>query len=385
MPPVQPETPPSPAPVLHVCAGNLFGGVESFLLTLHDFRTFSRRFRHEFAICFPGRLRESLEQRGAPVHELPAVRLSRPWQWLQARHRLRQLIHRIQPALVVIHSDWTRAAFGGALTTDGTPLVAWVHGVGSNPHWLARFASGPGPCRLVTNSQHTAGLLRGSPGSCPLEVLHYPVAPPAGLDAAERARTRTGFGARPDEVVIALAARLDPWKGHGILIDALARVRTRTPWTCWIAGGPQVPEEHARMEGLRGKVREAGLENRIRFLGQRGDVPRLLASADLYCQPNTDPEPFGIVFVEALYAGLPVISSAFGGAAEIVDSTCGRLVPPGDPEALGRALDALIGDPALRQALAARAPERAASLCHPSHRIPAIEEALLRAAGAGGR
>ena len=68
----------------------------------------------------------------------------------------------------------------------------------------------------------------------------------------------------------------------------------------------------------------------MRFLGQREDVPRLMAAADVFCQPNTGPEPFGIVLVEALYAGLPVVTSGFGGAAEIVDQTCGVLTAPGD-------------------------------------------------------
>ena len=53
-------------------------------------------------------------------------------------------------------------------------------------------------------------------------------------------------------------------------------------------------------------------------------MTRLLAAADVFCQPNSGPEPFGIVFVEALYAGLPVIATAIGGAQEIVDAACMR-------------------------------------------------------------
>ena len=67
----------------------------------------------------------------------------------------------------------------------------------------------------------------------------------------------------------------------------------------------------------------------MRWLGQRRDVPELLAAADIYCQPNVGAEPFGIVFVEALYTGLPVVTTALGGALEIIDASCGVLVPPG--------------------------------------------------------
>ena len=87
----------------------------------------------------------------------------------------------------------------------------------------------------------------------------------------------------------------------------------------------------------------------MRFLGQRADVPRLMAAADIFCQPDIGPEPFGIVFIEALYAGLPVVTSAFGGAVEIVDETCGILTAPGDTAAVATAVRSLIQDPSRRQ------------------------------------
>ncbi len=75
---------------------------------------------------------------------------------------------------------------------------------------------------------------------------------------------------------------------------------------------------------------------------------RLLAAADIHCQPNTGPEPFGITFIEALYAGLPVVTTSIGGALEIVDGSCGMLVEPNDPAALAGALRRLIEDRELR-------------------------------------
>ena len=97
-------------------------------------------------------------------------------------------------------------------------------------------------------------------------------------------------------------------------------------------------------------AQQLGIAHRIRFLGHRDDVPALMASADVLCQPNLGPEPFGIAFVEGMHAGLPIVATAIGGAREIVDPACGVLVPPDDPAALGEALRALIADPALRAA-----------------------------------
>ena len=86
---------------------------------------------------------------------------------------------------------------------------------------------------------------------------------------------------------------------------------------------------------------------------------RCWPSADIHCQPNTGPEPFGIAFVEALYAGLPVVTTRLGGALEIVNETCGVLVPPGDAGALAAALRRLIADPAERSRLGRAGPARA--------------------------
>ena len=83
----------------------------------------------------------------------------------------------------------------------------------------------------------------------------------------------------------------------------------------------------------------------------------------MYCQPNVRPEPFGIVFVEALAAGLPVVTTRTGGAVEIVDHTCGLLLDGPDPAAVESALRRLIQDPALRRRLAYAAVQRAARFC----------------------
>jgi glycosyltransferase involved in cell wall biosynthesis len=117
----------------------------------------------------------------------------------------------------------------------------------------------------------------------------------------------------------------------------------------------------------------------VRFLGLRTDVTRLMAAADIYCQPNTGPEPFGIAFVEALYAGLPVVTTAHGGPLEIVDDDCGLLVRPGDVSQLAKALASVVTDKRLRAGLAARGPARARELCDPEARL--VELLAYLAAG----
>jgi len=120
------------------------------------------------------------------------------------------------------------------------------------------------------------------------------------------------------------------------------------------------------VEGLKRTAERYGIAYRLRFLGHCTDIPRLLTAADLFCQPNTGPEPFGIVFVEALSAGLPVITTAMGGGLEIVDSNCGVLTPANDASALAAAMRRLVTAYELRTAMRSSASARARELCEPS-------------------
>jgi glycosyltransferase involved in cell wall biosynthesis len=140
-------------------------------------------------------------------------------------------------------------------------------------------------------------------------------------------------------------------------------------WVCWIAGGVQRPHEAEYLQELETQVKKLGISEQVRFLGQRSDVPSLLIAADIHCQPNTGSEPFGIAFIEALYAGLPVVTTAIGGAMEIVDDSCGRLVAPNDINALSDVLGALITNSSERATLASGGKSRAEYLCNPQRQL----------------
>ncbi len=180
-----------------------------------------------------------------------------------------------------------------------------------------------------------------------------------------------------DDVVIVQIGRMEPYKGHVLHLEALARLADVPGWSCWVAGGVQRPHEQAYLNELKAQAARAGLAGRVQFLGERRDVERLLGAADIFCQPNVRGEPFGLVFVEALYAGLPVVSTALGGALEIIDETCGRLSPPGDAATLAGNLRRLIADPALRAKLGGNGPARADSLSHPDLIMEQLESALI--------
>ncbi len=178
-------------------------------------------------------------------------------------------------------------------------------------------------------------------------------------------------------VVIVFAARFERWKGHDLLLRAAHLLHRRLPtdWGIWMCGGVQKPGEEAYASELKDYVEKAGLSSRVRFLGPRSDMPDVLRAADVFCQPNTGPEPFGLVFIEALNAGLPVVATRMGGAAEIVDESCGLLAEP-QPNSVAEALCRLVAQVDLRQRLASNGPARARLLCEPEARIRDIADAI---------
>jgi glycosyltransferase involved in cell wall biosynthesis len=180
---------------------------------------------------------------------------------------------------------------------------------------------------------------------------------------AKRETVRAELATPPDAVVIAQVSRMEAWKGHELHLDALACIRDVPGWVCWMIGGAQRSAEQSYLDALKERAQRLGLGERVRFLGQRSDVPALLHAADIFCQPNRDPEPFGIVFIEALAAGLPVVTTAMGAAHEIIDPSCGVAVAPGDADGLSHALRTLILDREARMRLGANGPRQAARLC----------------------
>jgi glycosyltransferase involved in cell wall biosynthesis len=365
--------------VLHVYAGNLFGGVETLLVTLAQHRALCPSMQPEFALCFEGRLSDELRAAGGVVHALGSVKVSRPWTVWRARRRLGRLLADSRYDAVLCHSCWPHAVFAPVVRAHGLPLVFWSHDIPAGDSWLERRAARTPPDLVLANSRITqAALPRLFPG-VPSRVLYCPVAAPPPVPDRDQLRrsVRQSVNTPTDAVVIVQCSRLESLKGHDLLLQALGRLREIPGWVCWIIGGAQRPHEREYLDHLERQANALAIRRQVQFLGQRPDVPRLLAAADIHCQPNTGPEAFGIAFVEALHAGLPLVTTALGGALEVVDDGCGFLVPPRDDEALASTLGRLIQDPGLRHWLGTAGPARAKSLCAPEAQIPKLKDFIL--------
>jgi len=161
-------------------------------------------------------------------------------------------------------------------------------------------------------------------------------------DAGNAAETRRSLSVGADTPLIVCAARLEREKDIASLISAVKSVRKKVPDVrCFIAG------EGAERNALAAQIGALGLEDSVTLLGFRADAPALMAAADVFVLPSLA-EPFGLVLLEAMALGRPVIATRAGGPLEIVvDGETGFLVPPSSPDALAGALQTLLEGPAL--------------------------------------
>ena len=364
--------------VLHVYAGNLFGGVETLLVTLAQEQSLCPQMQPHFALCFEGRLADALGAVGVYVHHiLGNVRVSQPWTVWMARRQLDQLLRQECFDVVICHSCWPLAIFGPVVKSHHLPLVFWCHDTPRGRHWVEQWVKQIQPNLAIANSCYTLAAVPKLYPRIPSVCLYYPVpCPNIPNRAAVRQAVRTEWNTPDDAVVIIQTSRLEQWKGQTVLLSALAQLGDTPGWICWLAGGAQRTHEAEYLRELHVQAQELGIADRIRFLGQRADVSCLLVAADIHCQPNTGPEPFGIAFVEALYAGLPVVTTAIGGGMEIVDESCGRLVAPNDANALSQVLRSLIANPGERADFATGGRMRALALCDCSRQMTRLYDTL---------
>lgn len=199
------------------------------------------------------------------------------------------------------------------------------------PHWI------------IANSDATLATLGTKPGRH-MSVVHCGI--PAGPEPVHSS------DASPNPL-IALVGRIAPWKGQHIFVRAAAAVRQKHPHARFVIVGAPLFGEEPYERAVRSLVRDLDLTDIVKFTGFRADVREVLADVDILVHASTVPEPFGRVIVEGMAAGLPVIATNGGGAAEIiVDGVSGKLVEMNSDVALAHAISRLLDDPALSRQLA---------------------------------
>ena len=273
-----------------------------------------------------------LEADGVPVER---VRLSRAFD-PRAFARILRRARRDRPDVVhthLVHADFHGLPAGRLARVPA--LVSTKHGFNAFRDRKAFATADRAVASLadvhVAISAGLARYLAESEGfdAATFEVVHY------GIEAGSEPPPLPGAPR------LAIVGRLIPIKGHDVLLRAVARARERLPGlTLEIAGDGELEQE------LRATAIRLGLGDAVTFLGRVAPVDPVLERAEVVVVPSFG-EGFGMVALEAMERGRPVIASAVGGLPEIVDEgRTGLLVPPGDVEALVRAIAQVADDPA---------------------------------------
>jgi glycosyltransferase involved in cell wall biosynthesis len=193
-------------------------------------------------------------------------------------------------------------------------------------------------------------------------------------DPDKRTQWRQTHGIEPHATVLVHVGRFAPPKNHALLVQAFAQVRADAPLYLLLVGGGELES------AVREQVAGVGLQERVRFLGIRADVADILRASDVFVLSSRwEGNPMSVM--EAMAAGLPVVSTAVGGVPELVrEGETGLLVPSEDAGALAQALQALVDDPAQRQAMGDAARQRAVArfdIRHTVRRYEQLYEKLL--------
>jgi len=155
---------------------------------------------------------------------------------------------------------------------------------------------------------------------------------------------RREFGIKPDESIVGIIGRIDNWKGHEYFIEAMANVSKQIPALKGLIIGEletnvAVDRNRQYLNKLKLLINSMGLEGKIIFTGFRDDVSRLISAIDVVVHASSTPEPFGLVIIEAMAAGKPVIATADGGVLDIIeDGVNGLLIPCKDSKAIAQAI-----------------------------------------------
>ncbi|HET7730243.1 MAG TPA: glycosyltransferase family 4 protein [Usitatibacter sp.] len=337
----------TPLAILHTEASLGWGGQEIRVLT--EARGVAR-LGHRVVLAAPreARIFEEAARFGVEAVALPIGRKR-----LSGVRAMRRYLAAERFDVVNCHSstDTWLAALACALMKEPPALVRTRHISAALPRnaatrWLYRTATR----RIVTTGERLRRQVVAETGAPESRITSIPT----GIDLArfvpgERAAARAALGLPADRPIVGIVATLRSWKGHRYLLRAVSEMSRKDVFLLVVGDGPQ----RSALEALAG---ELGLGARVRFAGNQADVARWMQAMDVFCLPSYANEGVPQALMQAMACGLAVVTTPVGSIDEIVThGESGVMVAPEDAQSLRRAIEALLDDPARREALGARA------------------------------
>lgn len=340
--------------------GELSGAERSLRLLLRHLDR--ARVEPLFAGPARGALVEALAADGVTTLPLAFSPLRRVGAVLVTVGRLVRLIRAHRVDLLHANGPQTNVPAGLAGRLAGVPVVWHARNLIAGDMRDVDRALAPLATRIVCNAEAIRRRFAGSRGWGRTVTIINAVDTREFHPGVPRAPFRRELGVADGVPLVGIVGRIGLGKGHEHFVEAAVRLlRGGADAHFAIVGDPLFDEDAWRAEALRRAVKDAGVEDRIRLVGYRRDVPEVMRGLDVLVLAS-DAEPCGRVLFEAMASGTAVVATDSGGTPEIVrDRHEGLLVPPRDPAALARAIGALVADPALRARLGAAGVARVAA------------------------
>lgn len=325
--------------VVHVETGrHLYGGPLQVYYLLCGLKA---RGVHNVLVCPEG---SAIAQAAAQVATVRAMRMRGDID-LGFIGRLRAILRAERPVIVHLHSRRGADVLGGiAARLAGVTCVLSRRVDNPESRLIVRFKYGLYDHVVAISDGVKKVLLSEGVPAAKVRTARDAVDTEQFRPGCRWPEWRAALDLAPDALVVGMAAQMIERKGHRYLLEAAPHVLAAFPSARFLVFGRGPLESQ-----LRDQVMRLGVAERIRFLGFRDDLERLLPCLDLLVHPATL-EGLGVILLQAAACGLPIVASAAGGIPEIVrDGVNGRLVAPGDASALARAMIELLGDPARRR------------------------------------
>ena len=379
--------PTEPLRIAYLLGSLRFGGAERHLTHLLRGLDHSRFEPRLFLTKRIGHFLPEVESLGVPIEETGVRSVFTP-SGLRGIARLARRCERDR--IDIIHSYLYGANLIGMGVAALSPRVVHLIGIRQqvlpHPRVFRALFGVAGPRTHFVSVSMAADAVLGEWGIDPRWRHRVPngVEIPSPMSLLDRSQKRAELGVSAAQVLITMVANFHAVKGHDTLIEAFAMLPAMAGVTpsshrptesghgssiAAAGGGPQGVAETGpvlalvgdgdRMDACRTLAQQAGVADRVRFLGQRADVPEILQASDIFVL-NSKSEGMSNALLEALAAGLPCVATDVGGNPELVrDAENGFLVPPNQPAPLSRSLDILARNPDLRARMGARSRQRA--------------------------
>jgi glycosyltransferase involved in cell wall biosynthesis len=361
--------------VMHVITYLPVGGVERLMISILS--ALNKERFEPLVVCTKerGRLAPEMEAAGVPVHLCRLSTRLGPW----GLCRLARLMRQEKVDLVHTHMYASNVSGTLAARLAGIPVVVGhIHGLDKWKNrrqlWVNRLVSRWQDRVICVSNRVRENYIRATGVNSGKVITIY-----NGIEAEkfkgpfDRESKRKELGLEPGDKALGMVARLIPVKAPEDLLSAAPSILAAIPRAKFLfIGGGDLEDS------LRQKARELGLEQKIKFLGSRSDIPEILAALDLFVLTSIK-EGFCLALAESMAAGLPVVSADGGGSAEVVaHGQTGLVVPPRDPAALALAVIKILKDEELAKTMGREGCRRVEELFSLGRLVKELEELYLQ-------